>query len=284
MKLLANPIFVRMAAGLLISMAAFAAAIFLLRVLRRKLTGEDEVNDAAGPESGMYPYSAVIQQLKQQKFELQAEQSAQRRRTKTSEQITSAVIAHLPCGVVMIGPNGIVKQANPAARRILGFASPVGMGVSELFRDTNYVLESGESGRLADLLQQAKTAASRDVFDASYSTADASERALRVSLASLSAGPGEALGVAVFITDDTMGAEARREQSLQAEISAEMALELRSSLASIKESAAQMSANGDRQARLQMAEDISSQAQRLERLVGNFLVGEAHVKAQRAGV
>lgn len=283
MRLLANPIFVRMAAGLLISVGAFAAAVFVLRVLRRKLTAAGEVSDSAGAESGLYPYSAVIQQLKQQKFELQAEQSAQRRRTKTSEQITSAVIANLPCGVVLIGPNGTVKQANPAARRILGFASPVGMGVGELFRDANYVLESGECGRVSELVKQANAGATPATFEASYNTASASSRALRVSLTPLSAAAGEALGVALFITDDTMGAETRREQLVQAEISAEMALELRSSLATITESAAQMSANGDRQARVQMADDISSQAKRLERLVGSFLAGEAQAKAHGAG-
>ena len=87
----------------------------------------------------------MIQNLKQQKFELQNEHAIQKRRAKTSEHITAAVIANLPCGVLFIGPNGLVKQANAAARQLLGFASPLGMSPDELFRKTTAVPESGES-------------------------------------------------------------------------------------------------------------------------------------------
>jgi len=281
-KLLTNPIFVRMAAAFLIAIAAFVGGIVALRILRRRIIEDDVLPDNAGHENTLYPYSVVIQQLKQQKFELQTEQQTQRRRAKTSEQITSAVIANLPCGVVFIAPNGLIKQANTAARRILGFASPLGMGLDELFRDAAYVLNSGESGRIADLFKKALQGQTPSPFEGRYYTATGEERALGVTLIPLSAPSGETLGVASVITDESSYADSRRAQLLQGEISAEMALELRNSLSAIRESAQQMSATNDQRSLANFATDISSEAERLERLVGGFLAGSGQVKASAA--
>jgi PAS domain-containing protein len=281
-KLLTNPIFVRMAAAFLIAIAAFVGGIVALRILRRRIIDDDILADTAGQENTLYPYSVVIQQLKQQKFELQTEQQTQRRRAKTSEQITSAVIANLPCGVVFIAPNGLIKQANTAARRILGFASPLGMGLDELFRDAAYVLNTGESGRIADLFKKALQGLTPSPFEGRYYTATGEERALGITLIPLNTPSGEALGVASVITDESSYADSRRAQLLQGEISAEMALELRSSLAAIRECAGQMSATNDQRSLANFATDISSEAERLERLVGGFLAGSGQVKASAA--
>jgi hypothetical protein len=83
-KLLTNPIFIRMAAAFLIGTAAFVAGVLALRILRRRMLSEDDLTgNSTGQENTLYPYSVVIQQLKQQKFELQNEQQTQRRRAKT---------------------------------------------------------------------------------------------------------------------------------------------------------------------------------------------------------
>lgn len=282
MRLLTNPVVVRMAAAFLIAIAAFVAGIMGLRILRRRIIGDDVLADNPGQENTLYPYSVVIQQLKQQKFELQTEQKTQRRRAKTSEQITSAVIANLPCGVLFIASNGLIKQANAAARRILGFASPLEMGLDELFRDASYVLNSGESGRIADLFRKSLRGQSPPPFEGRYCMANGEERALRITLIPLSAAPGETLGVASVITDESSTVDSRRAQLLQGEISAEMALELRSSLAAIRESAQQMSVTNDRRSLANFSTDISSEAERLERLVGGFLAGSSQEKASAA--
>jgi PAS domain-containing protein len=282
-KLLTNPIFVRMAAAFLVAIAAFVAGIFGLRFLRRRIIGDDVLADNLGQENTVYPYSAVIQQLKQQKFELQSEQQSERRRAKTSEQITAAVIANLPCGVLFISPNGLIKQANTAARRILGFASPLGMGLDELFRDANYVLNSGESGRIADLFKQALKGQMPPPFEGRYNIANGEERALGITIIPLSAASSETLGVASVITDESSTADSRRAQLLHGEISAEMALELRSSLAAIRESAQQMSAANDQRSLANFARDVSSEAERLEGLVGGFLAGSGKARSSAAG-
>jgi PAS domain-containing protein len=282
-KLLTNPIFVRMAAAFFIAVAAFVGGIFGLRVLRRRILDEDVLSPNAGQENTLYPYSVVIQQLKQQKFELQTEQQTQRRRSKTSEQITSAVIANLPCGVLFVAPNGLIKQANAAARRILGFASPLGLGLDELFRDATYVLSSGESGRIADLFKKALQGQTPSPFEGRYCAARGEERTLGITLIALNAPSGEALGLASVITDESSIADSRRAQLLHGEISAEMALELRSSLAAIRECAGQMSATNDQRSLATFATDISSEAERLERLVGGFLAGSGQAKASAVG-
>jgi PAS domain-containing protein len=282
-KLLTNPIFVRMAAAFVIAVAAFVGGIFGLRVLRRRILDDDVLSPNAGQENTLYPYSVVIQQLKQQKFELQTEQQTQRRRSKTSEQITSAVIANLPCGVLFVAPNGLIKQANAAARRILGFASPLGLGLDELFRDATFVLCSGESGRIADLFKKALQGQTPSPFEGRYCAARGEERTLGITLIALNAPSGEALGLASVITDESSIADSRRAQLLHGEISAEMALELRSSLAAIRECAGQMSATNDQRSLATFATDISSEAERLERLVGGFLAGSGQTKASAVG-
>jgi two-component system, NtrC family, nitrogen regulation sensor histidine kinase NtrY len=282
-KLLTNPIFVRMAAAFFLAVAAFVGGIFGLRVLRRRILDDDVLSPNAGQENTLYPYSVVIQQLKQQKFELQTEQQTQRRRSKTSEQITSAVIANLPCGVLFVAPNGLIKQANAAARRILGFASPLGLGLDELFRDATYVLSSGESGRIADLFKKALQGQTPSPFEGRYCAARGEERTLGITLIALNAPSGEALGLASVITDESSIADSRRAQLLHGEISAEMALELRSSLAAIRECAGQMSATNDQRSLATFATDISSEAERLERLVGGFLAGSGQAKASAVG-
>ena len=284
MKLLTNPIFIRMAAAFLIGTAAFVAGVLALRILRRRMLSEDDLTgNSTGQENTLYPYSVVIQQLKQQKFELQNEQQTQRRRAKTSEQITSAVIANLPCGVLFIAPNGLIKQANAAARRILGFASPLGLGLDELFRDATYVSDSGESGRTVELLKDSLRGQLPPPFESRYNTVHGEERSLRVALISLNAPSAEGYGIAAVITDDSSSADSRRAQLLHSEISSEMALELRGSLATIRESAQQMCTSADQQSRVHLATDISAEAQRLESRVGGFLAGKAQFKASAAG-
>ena len=95
--MLSNPIVVRMAVVLFVTGFAFWVATLLLRRMRRLLTEESFSIDAA-PEPEQFPmrtYNAVIQQLKQQKHELLSLQQVGRRRAKTSENISAAVLSKL---------------------------------------------------------------------------------------------------------------------------------------------------------------------------------------------
>src|SRR5579863_5245650 len=144
MRMLSNPIVVRMAVVLFVSAFGLWVATLLLRRMRRILTEESFAVDSV-PELEQFPmhtYNAVIQQLKQQKHELLSVQQVERRRAKTSENISAAVLSHLSSGVLFLTTNGLVRTANLAAKSILGFASPVGMSVSEIFREARLALPS----------------------------------------------------------------------------------------------------------------------------------------------
>ena len=273
MKLLANPILMRAAGVLALAAFAFFFGVVAVRFMRRRVLEESDFSEGTGQENTLFPYSAVIQQLKQQKFELQTEQQAERRRSKTSEQITSAVIANLPCGVLLVAPNGLVQQANIAARRMLGIASPTGMGLNGLFRGVNGVLDSGVAMPISEIFSRTDQDQVPARFEARHIGANGEERVLAFTLVPLKSQPRKSLGTAAVITDQSDVVDSRRTQIVHRETSAEMALELRTSLGTIRECAHQMRAAADANSIARFASDISSETERLERVVGGFLAG-----------
>jgi nitrogen fixation/metabolism regulation signal transduction histidine kinase len=276
-RLLANPLVIRMGLGLLVSMAVFVAGILIIRALRRELVENESLPEPLGsPEDATYAYSAVIQKLKQQKFELQNEHAAQQRRAKTSEQITAAVIANLPCGILFVGPNGLVKQANAAARQLLGFASPLGMSPDAIFRNTTVDSGNSEPVRLADEITASLRNRFRASFHTNYETASGEHRSLAFTLIPLTM--DEASALACVIDDETGVAQARREKLLQSEFMAEMALQLRSSFSVIRDCADRLKKTGQ-QSEAHLAGDIAAETDRMEKLVSEFVAEHSLEKA-----
>jgi len=278
-RLLANPLVIRMGLALLVSLAVFVAGILITRALRRGLVENESVPEPLGsPEDATYAYSAVIQTLKQQKFELQNQQAAQQRRAKTSEQITAAVIANLPCGILFIGSNGLVKQANAAARQLLGFASPLGMSPDAIFRSTTVSSQTSEPARLADEITGSLRNRIRASFRSVYETASGEQRSLVFTLLPLIV--DEASALACVIDDETDVAQSRREKLLQADFIAEMALQLRSSLSVIRDCAERVSRAGQSDALL--GSDITAETDRIEKLVAEFVAEHSSEQAAAA--
>jgi len=283
-KLLSNPIVFRMTIALLVMGFAFWVATFLLRRMRRMLTAESFSIDSA-PELEQFPmhtYNAVIQQLKQQKHELMSEQQVERRRAKTSENISAAVLSNLSSGVLFLTTNGLVRTANAAAKSILGFASPAGMSVGEIFREAR-LSSSSSAETLAGIVQASlrEPGASRSV-EADYLTPGGGKRVLEITISPVYTPSGETLGAACLITDKTEFASIQRLQELRGEMSGEMALALRSSLATISSYAQQLAVSRDPQLVRQLAVDIVSEAADLDHTIGGFLAGAKAAKT--AGV
>jgi PAS domain-containing protein len=282
-KVLTNPLFVRAAIVLFASVSAFLVAVLAVRLLRRKIVEDGDVPNQSGAEISL-PLQAytVIQQLKQQKFALQNEQQQQRRRTKTSEHITASIIANLPVGMVFIAPTGLVRQANTAARRILGFASPLGMSVADLFRESRTFLAGGEEITVREVFQRAAMSAlHEDDFECDYEAPSGEQRELKITLIPVRGLENEMVGLAAAIADRAEAAELRREQLLRAEESAELALELRSSLASIRDWADQVKA-GDVSSASGLANDIADEARRLEKVLAGFVAGREKARGAHA--
>jgi PAS domain S-box-containing protein len=274
-RLVTNPIVIRMALVFLAGAFAFAVGTVLVRRLRRSLLAEGSLG--AGPVSldslPLHTYHAVIQQLKQQKHEVQSTQLAERRRAKTSENISAAVLANLSSGVMFITPNGLVRQANIAARQILGFAAPVGMGLREIFRDATPTHATTPAGTLAETMQLSlKENRPFRKLEVPYITPSGDARTLEVTVTAVQSPMGEPLGVSCLINDQTELARMRRQQVLRGEMSAEMALELRHSLTTISDCAKRLADGEDQESVRRLAGDIASEALHLERTIGGFLV------------
>jgi PAS domain S-box-containing protein len=275
-KLLTNPIFLRMAAVFFTAVFAFVTALLVMRRLRKGLIDEDFSLDTPRESESLplHTYHAVIQQLKQQKHELQSMQQSERRRAKTSESISAAVLSNLPCGVVFFTANGLARQANSSAKHILGFASLVGMSAAELFRDAD--LLGSSRTKLAEAVQAAlREKSPYRRLEAEYATPRGEERELEITVSSLHGPDDEALGAACLINDRTEFLQIRRQQELRGEMSAEMALELRTSLTTISGYAQQLAASRDPELARQLASDIAAEAAHLDRTIGGFLAGTA---------
>lgn len=285
MKLLSNPIMIRMLVVLFVSGFGFWVATLLLRRMRRILTEDSFMVDNA-PELELLPmhtYNAVIQQLKQQKHELLSVQQVERRRAKTSENISAAVLSNLSSGVLFLTTSGLVRTANAAAKSILGFASPVGMSVSEIFRDSRLSSSSGSPETLAAAVQASlrERSASRRA-EADYVTPTGERRILEITISPVYTPSGETLGAACLITNKTEFALIQRLQELRGEMSAEMALALRNSLATISSYAQQLAVSRDPTQVRQLAVDIVSEAADLDHTIGGFLAGAKAAKAAGA--
>lgn len=284
MKLATNPIVLRMALVFVAAGFAFVMGLLLMRRLRRSISEEASIPEATGSSESfpLHTYHAVIQQLKQQKHELQSLQLVERRRARTSENVSAAVLSNLSSGVLFFTPNGLVRQANASAKQILGFGSPTGMSAAEIFREAELISASGGNytslAEAVNVSLREKTRFQR--LEASYRTPSGEERTLDITVSSVHAPDSEVLGAACLINDRTEMTEIRRQQELRGEMSAEMALGLRNSLTTISGYAQQLAASRDPELARQLAADIAAEAAHLDRTIGGFLAG---ARAARAG-
>jgi len=297
-RLLANPIFLRAAIVLFCAGFAFLLALILVRRLRKSITAEYEMIEGTTPSLEALPlhlYNTVIQQLKQQKHELQVQSQAEQHRARTSENFSHAVLSNLSSGVLVFGANGLVKTANPAAKAILGFASTTGMSAQDVFRSSavrgstsGANTFSGESVeepvQVADEIHSVlREGSKRRQVDADYETPAGEERFLSMTISQVPAMDGSLLGVTCLINDLSELENIRRQQALQGEISAEMALQLRTSLTTISGFAQQLANNRDPELAKDLATDIAHEAAQLDRSIGGFLTSKHAEKGAAAG-
>lgn len=285
MRTLANPVMLRAILVLVCAMSAFLLGLLFIRALRKNIAEESDVS-GGGPVSletlPLHLYNTVIQQLKQQKHELQVQSQTEQHRARTSETFSQAVLSNLSCGVLVFGPNGLVKTSNPAAKAILGFASATGMGPEDIFRgafvrscrlaSSSVLAEESECVLLADEISAVlREGSQRREVEAEYETPAGKKRFLAVRVSAVPAVDGALLGVACVINDRTEVEEIHRQQELQGEISAEMALQLRTSLTTISGYAQQLANSRDPELAKQLATDIAHESAQLDHSLGGFL-------------
>jgi len=281
---LLNPMILRMALLLFAALAAFGLGLFVIRRLRKNLVAQPEsLNYAPLAAEGLpvHAYHAVIQQLKQQKHELTTQQLAERRKAKASDTLSSTILSNLSCGVLFLNTSALVRQANAAARKLLGFASPVGLHASDLFRTAtlrpdNDISSSG-SGSEATVEQAlapalAGKAAVRGLV-VNYFTRDGEGHVLEVTASPVLAEDASLMGTTLLLTDKTDIERIRHDQKMRQEISSELALGLRDSLTTIAGYAQQLACSRDPELAHQLADSIAHEAAQLDRTIGSFLGG-----------
>ena len=276
------------AAGLFFSACfAFLLGFFLVRRLRRNITSEYELTEGPAPSLEALPlhvYNTVIQQLKQQKHELIVQSQAEQQKARVTENFSQAVLSNLSCGVLVFGSNGLVKTANPAAKTILGFASTTGMSAQDIFRGAEIHADQiahlgvlpddtpDHSIRVADeILTVLREGIKKRQIEADYESPSGEKRFLSMTISQVLAVDGDLLGVTCLINDLSEIQNIRRQQELHGEISAEMALQLRTSLTTISGFAQQLANNRDPEMAKEIATDIAHEAAQLDRTIGGFL-------------
>jgi nitrogen fixation/metabolism regulation signal transduction histidine kinase len=230
-RLLANPVLLRAVAVFFLASFGFAMGLIFIRLLRKSI--HDEATIDTEPAHSLETlqlnvYNTVIQQLKQQKNELDAQSKSEQQRARVNETISQSVISNLSSGVLVFGTNGLVKSCNPAAKQILGFVSAVGMSADDIFRgalvqtslSVEATLSHGE--RLADDASQDASGsdpieerstladevdavlhagAERRVAQAEYETPSGDSRFLSVNVSPVFAADGGLLAVICLIDD-----------------------------------------------------------------------------------
>jgi len=286
MKLLLNPMVLRMGLLLLLAIAAFVLGAFVIRRLRKNLAAEPEsLTQTPMPSDGLpvHAYHAVIQQLKQQKHELSAQQLADRRRAKASDTLSATVLANLSCGVLFFNTSGLVRQANSAARKLLGFASPVGLNIADLFHTATIRPSLDGAGSAASVQEALAPALSgqssvRGLL-VEYLTREGGSLVLELNASPVLAEDASLLGTTFVLNDKTEIEQIRKEEQMHQEISSEMALGLRNSLTTIAGYAQQLAQSGDPELARQLADDIANEAARLDRTTVRFLAGAKSASA-----
>ncbi|MFZ0735210.1 MAG: PAS domain S-box protein [Candidatus Sulfotelmatobacter sp.] len=290
MRILTNPILLRAATVALCSAFFFMLGLLFVRSLRKKIS--EEAEEVQSPASSMETlplnlYNTVIQQLKQQKHELQVQSQADQHRARTSENFSQAVLSNLSSGVLVFGGNGLVKTSNAAAKAILGFAAVNGMSAQDIFRSAaSQAAVSGDSGQvhIADEIHAVlREGSKRRQMEGEYQTPSGEKRFLSMTVSQVPAVDGSLLGVACLINDLTELQKIRRQQDLHGELSAEMALQLRTSLATIAGYAQQLASNRDPDLARQLAIDIAQEAAQLDRSIGGFLTTKPATRSAAAG-
>jgi len=298
-KILTNPLLLRSAVVLFCGAFAFLLGLVFMRMLRKSITEEGDFSATANPSLESMPlhvFDNVIQQLKQQKHELQVQSKAEQHRARTSENFSQAVLSNLSCGVLVFAPNGLVRSSNPAAKAILGFASATGMSADDIFRGA--LVSRAQPAATADsvdelvdepvsLADEVRAVLQQDCkrrdAQAEYETPAGEKRFIAVTVSPVPAVDGSLLGVACLINDLSELERIRRQQELHGEISAEMALQLRTSLATISGYAQQLANSRDAELAKQLAGDIAHEAAQLDRSIGGFLSARPVAQAKAAG-
>jgi PAS domain S-box-containing protein len=282
LRALQNPAVLAALTLFFVGMWAIVIGVYLMRRVRKELvTNRDAAPRSESPAFAMQTYNAVIQQLKEKETELQRLRQSAAERASASENISAAVLTNLASGVTLFNANGLVQQANPAAREILGYATASGLHARDLFRGAGTVRDEASEGESPTLPQVVDACLkSGQVFrrlEADYTTPAGDKRVLGITVSPVSSNTGERLGAACLITDLTRVSELSRQLrmrenlAIMGEMTAGMAHEFKNSLATIAGYSQMLGDEKNPETIKQFADKIRTETTSLTRTVTDFL-------------
>src|SRR4051812_21234458 len=271
----------KVAIAIALGVVAIVALAFGLRLLRQSLLddGATQSSKNSGKSSEfdvtLATYQSVIQQFKAQGQELERLRQQDKQRASTTENISEAVISNLTSGVVLFSPVGLVQQANPAAKKILGYASPYSLHARDVFRGATATRPV--QGSLPEVLERAgKTREAVQRIEVEYTTPQGESRVLGVTISPVQDRGGALLGTACLISDLTemtkMAQQVRLQDNMASlgEMSAGIAHEFKNSLATISGYSQMLAGETDPETR-EFAQKIALETNNLTRIVTDFL-------------
>jgi len=285
-NILNNPITLK-----LLMLGVFCIAIFLLvivfmRRMRSSIQKEGESTRLAQGDSGfaLAAYDGLARQLREQEKEIQRLREQYQQEAAMAGKLTEAVLANLSCGVLYFDRAGCLRQANRAAKSLLGYASPFSFHFRDLFRGVSKIKwpESGEEAQASSPLVQAlqeslRTGAAFPRVVVEYRTPAGHQRVLGLAASVVRDKAGETAGLSCVVDDFTETTELsqriNRYENLASlgEISAGLANDFKKSLALVRTNAeALMKENSDAATRY-YTENIVAELDSLAKILGEFL-------------
>ena len=222
--------------GILFLGILVVAIVLLRRMMSGSASGNIIVKDAV-PRAANEPafmtasMQAVIQKLREQEKELERLHKIERERAESTARFSEEVTRNMPAGLLVIGANGLVTSANPAAEQALGIKTLAFRRYSEAL---------GERSKLSALIEQCLNEGS--IFrreQAEHTAPDGSHRELGVTISPIRRGQEKATGAICLLSDLTELASLQRKMQLRenlaalGELSAGIAHEFKNALATI---------------------------------------------------
>ncbi len=285
-KLLHNPLVLKMLLLAFVCLASFLISALIIRAMRKRMSYKPEPERVAVENNTLFSlaaYNGVIQQLREQEKELQKLRQQERDRAAATENISEAVLSNLTSGVVFFDRVGIVRQVNGAAKSLLGYASPFGFHIRDLFCGIREVRWPGGNTSaspapfVAEMERTIRDATPFQRVEADYVTPTGEKRVLGIGASAVRGKKGEILGVSCLVADLTHISELSRQVQLKenlaslGEMSAGIAHEFKNSLATISGYAQMLVQEAASETGREFAGKIATETESLSRIVTEFL-------------